>query len=56
MEFDDERGYCVMIMELGMVNESNEKVLWFIRIGLGMMMGNKKMMRVCSEENEFLEF
>ncbi|MCG7341263.1 magnesium transporter CorA family protein [Staphylococcus auricularis] len=56
IEFDDDTGYSLIIIDLPIVNQTNQKVLSFITIPLGIIIGNKKIMTVCSEENDFLEF
>ena len=55
IEYDDETGYSLIIIDLPVVNSSNLKVLYFITQPLGIIIGNKRMFTVCDTDNEFLE-
>ena len=55
VEYDDESRYSLIIIDIPIVNDTNLKVLSFITIPLGIIIGNKKIMTVCNVENEFLE-
>lgn len=55
IEYDDETGYSLIIIDLPVVNSSNLKILSFITQPLGIIIGNKRMFTVCDTDNEFLE-
>lgn len=55
IEYDDETGYSLIIIDLPVVNSSNLKVLSFITQPLGIIIGKKRMFTVCDTDNEFLE-
>lgn len=55
VEYDDESRYSLIIIDIPIVNDTNLKVLSFITIPLGIIIGNKKIMTICNVENEFLE-
>ena len=55
IEYDDESGYSLIIIDLPIVNKTNQNVLSFITIPLGIIIGNKRIITICNEENEFLE-
>ncbi|MBF7016331.1 magnesium transporter CorA family protein [Staphylococcus durrellii] len=55
IEYDDETGYSLIIIDLPVVNKTNNNVLSFITIPLGIIIGNKRIVTICNEENEFLE-
>lgn len=55
IEYDDETGYSLIIIDLPVVNSSNLKVLSFITQPLGIIIGNKRMFTVCDTDNEFLK-
>ncbi|MCY1574130.1 magnesium transporter CorA family protein [Staphylococcus pettenkoferi] len=55
IEYDDETGYSLIIIDLPVVNSSNLKVLSFITQPLGIIIGNKRMFTVCDTDKEFLE-
>ena len=55
VEYDEETGYSLIILDLPVVNDTNLNVLSFITIPLGIIIGNKKIFTVCNVENEFLE-
>ena len=55
VEYDEETGYYLIILDLPVVNDTNLNVLSFITIPLGIIIGNKKIFTVCNVENEFLE-
>ncbi|MBF7021317.1 magnesium transporter CorA family protein [Staphylococcus kloosii] len=55
IEYDDESGYSLIIIDLPVVNKTNHNVLSFITIPLGIIIGNKRIITICNEENEFLE-
>lgn len=55
VEYDEDTGYSLIIVNIPIVNDTNLKVLSFITIPLGIIIGNKKILTVCNVENEFLE-
>ncbi|MDK9872401.1 MAG: magnesium transporter CorA family protein [Staphylococcus equorum] len=55
VEYDEETRYSLIILDIPVVNDTNLKVLSFITIPLGIIIGNKKIITVCNTENEFLE-
>ncbi|MGO3048605.1 magnesium transporter CorA [Staphylococcus casei] len=55
VEYDEDTGYSLIIVDIPIVNDTNLKVLSFITIPLGIIIGNKKILTVCNVENEFLE-
>ncbi|WP_436854566.1 magnesium transporter CorA family protein [Staphylococcus caeli] len=55
VEYDEDTGYSLIIIDLPVVNDRNLKVLSFITIPLGIIIGNKKIMTVCDVDNEFLD-
>ncbi|MEW8965333.1 magnesium transporter CorA family protein [Staphylococcus arlettae] len=55
IEYDEDSGYSLIIIDLPIVKNKNLKVLSFITIPLGIIIGNKKILTVCSEEIEFLD-
>ena len=55
VEYDEETGYSLIILDLPVVNDTNLNVLSFITIHLCIIIGNKKIFTVCNVENEFLE-
>lgn len=55
VEYDEETGYSLIILDLPVVNDTNLNVLSFITIPLGIIIGNKKIFTVCNVENEFHE-
>ncbi|MEQ6960636.1 magnesium transporter CorA family protein [Staphylococcus arlettae] len=55
VEYDEETGYSLIILDLPVVNDTNLNILSFITIPLGIIIGNKKIFTVCNVENEFLE-
>lgn len=55
VEYDEDTRYSLIILDMPVVNDTNLKVLSFITIPLGIIIGNKKIITVCNTENEFLE-
>ena len=55
VDYDDDTRYSLIILDLPVVNDTNLKVLSFITIPLGIIIGNKKIITVCNVENEFLD-
>ncbi|KRG08221.1 magnesium transporter CorA family protein [Staphylococcus sp. NAM3COL9] len=55
VEYDEDTHYSLIILDIPVVNDTNLKVLSFITIPLGIIIGNKKIITVCNTENEFLE-
>ncbi|WP_261698113.1 magnesium transporter CorA family protein [Staphylococcus equorum] len=55
VEYDEDTRYSLIILDIPVVNNTNLKVLSFITIPLGIIIGNKKIITVCNTENEFLE-
>lgn len=55
VEYDEDTRYSLIILDLPVVNDTNLKVLSFITIPLGIIIGNKKIITVCNVENEFLD-
>ncbi|MDN6182302.1 MAG: magnesium transporter CorA family protein, partial [Staphylococcus equorum] len=55
VEYDEDTRYSLIILDIPVVNDTNLKVLSFITIPLGIIIGNKKIITVCNTENEFLE-
>ncbi|MDN5602962.1 MAG: magnesium transporter CorA family protein [Staphylococcus equorum] len=55
VEYDEDTSYSLIILDIPVVNDTNLKVLSFITIPLGIIIGNKKIITVCNTENEFLE-
>ncbi|WP_251517611.1 MULTISPECIES: magnesium transporter CorA family protein [Staphylococcus] len=54
VEYDEDTGYSLIIVDFPIVNDTNLKVLSFITIPLGIIIGNKRILTVCNVENEFL--
>lgn len=55
VEYDEDTRYSLIILDIPVVNDTNLKLLSFITIPLGIIIGNKKIITVCNTENEFLE-
>ncbi|SQE71001.1 Magnesium and cobalt transport protein corA [Staphylococcus lugdunensis] len=55
IEYDEDSGYSLIIIDLPIVNSTNRRVLSFVTIPLGIIIGNGIIMTVCDAENEFLE-
>lgn len=55
IEYDEDTGYSLIIIDLPIVNSTNRRVLSFVTIPLGIIIGNGMIMTVCDAENEFLE-
>lgn len=55
IEYDEDMGYLLIIIDLFIVNFINWCVLLFVIILLGIIIGNGIVMIVCDVENEFLE-
>lgn len=55
IEYDEDTGYSLIIIDLPIVNSTNRSVLSFVTIPLGIIIGNGIIITVCDAENEFLE-
>ncbi|HCY0042435.1 TPA: magnesium transporter CorA family protein [Staphylococcus aureus] len=55
IEYDEDTGYSLIIIDLPIVNSTNRSVLSFVTIPLGIIIGNDIIVTVCDAENEFLE-
>lgn len=55
IEYDEDSGYSLIIIDLPIINSTNRSVLSFVTIPLGIIIGNGIIMTVCDAENEFLE-
>ncbi|HDM0535754.1 TPA: magnesium transporter CorA family protein [Staphylococcus aureus] len=55
IEYDEDTGYSLIIIDLPIVNSINRSVLSFVTIPLGIIIGNGIIVTVCDAENEFLE-
>ncbi|EZY22811.1 hypothetical protein V097_01472 [Staphylococcus aureus GD2010-168] len=55
IEYDEDTGYSLIIIDLPIVNSTNHSVLSFVTIPLGIIIGNGIIVTVCDAENEFLE-
>ncbi|HDD0826165.1 magnesium transporter CorA family protein [Staphylococcus aureus] len=55
IEYDEDTGYSLIIIDLPIVNSTNRSVLSFVTIPLGIIIGNGIIVTVCDTENEFLE-
>ena len=55
IEYDEDTGYSLIIIDLPLINSTNRSVLSFITIPLGIVIGNGIVMTICDAENEFLE-
>lgn len=55
IEYDEDTGYSLIIIDLPIVNSTNRSVLSFVTIPLGIIIGNGIIVTVCYAENEFLE-
>ncbi|MCB8155190.1 magnesium transporter CorA family protein [Staphylococcus aureus] len=55
IEYDEDTGYSLIIIDLPIVNSTNPSVLSFVTIPLGIIIGNGIIVTVCDAENEFLE-
>lgn len=55
IEYDEDTGYSLIIIDLPIVNSTNRSVLSFVKIPLGIIIGNGIIVTVCDAENEFLE-
>ncbi|ACY12272.1 magnesium transporter CorA family protein [Staphylococcus aureus] len=55
IEYDEDTGYSLIIIDLPIVNSTNRSVLSFVTIPLGIIIGNGIIVTVCNAENEFLE-
>lgn len=53
IEYDEDSGYSLIIIDLPIVNSTNRRVLSFVTIPLGIIIGNGIIMTVCDAENEF---
>lgn len=55
IEYDEDTGYSLIIIDLPIVNSTNRSVLSFVTIPLGIIIGNGIIVTVCDAGNEFLE-
>ncbi|HDJ2650347.1 TPA: magnesium transporter CorA family protein [Staphylococcus aureus] len=55
IEYDEDTGYSLIIIDLPIVNSTNRSVLSFVTIPLGIIIGNGIIVTVCDAENELLE-
>ena len=55
IEYDEDTGYSLIIIDLPIFNSTNRSVLSFVTIPLGIIIGNGIIVTVCDAENEFLE-
>ncbi|HEH0960781.1 TPA: magnesium transporter CorA family protein [Staphylococcus aureus] len=55
IEYDEDTGYSLIIIDLPIVNSTNRSVLSFVTIPLGIIIGNGIIVTVCDAENEFLK-
>ncbi|HAR5071431.1 TPA: magnesium transporter CorA family protein [Staphylococcus aureus] len=55
IEYDEDTGYSLIIIDLPIVNSTNRSVLSFVTIPLGIIIGNGIIVTVCDAENEFIE-
>ncbi|HAR3971843.1 magnesium transporter CorA family protein [Staphylococcus aureus] len=55
IEYDEDTGYSLIIIDLPIVTSTNRSVLSFVTIPLGIIIGNGIIVTVCDAENEFLE-
>ncbi|HCW7474304.1 TPA: magnesium transporter CorA family protein [Staphylococcus aureus] len=55
IEYNEDTGYSLIIIDLPIVNSTNRSVLSFVTIPLGIIIGNGIIVTVCDAENEFLE-
>lgn len=53
IEYDEDSGYSLIIIDLPIVNSTNRSVLSFVTMPLGIIIGNGIIMTVCDAENEF---
>lgn len=55
IEYDEDSGYSLIIIDLPIVNSTNRRVMSFVTIPLGIIIGNGMILTICDAENEFLE-
>lgn len=55
VEFDDETGYLLIIIDIPIVNKNNHKILSFMTIPLGIVIGHGRLITVCDHDVDFLE-
>lgn len=55
VEFDDETGYSLIIIDIPIVNKNNHKILSFMTIPLGIVIGHGRLITVCDHDVDFLE-
>ncbi|MDK8644277.1 magnesium transporter CorA family protein [Staphylococcus condimenti] len=55
VEFDDETGYSLIIIDIPIVNKNNHKILSFMTIPLGIVIGHGRLITVCNHDVDFLE-
>lgn len=54
VEFDDETGYSLIIIDFPIVNNTNNKIISFMTIPLGIIIGHRRIMTICDHEVDFL--
>lgn len=55
IEYDEDTGYSLIIVDLPIVSSTNRRVLSFVTIPLGIVIGKGIILTICDAENEFLE-
>lgn len=55
IEYDDDTGYSLIIIDLPIVSSTHRRVLSFVTIPLGIVIGKGLILTICDAENEFLE-
>ncbi|PTJ43708.1 magnesium transporter CorA family protein [Staphylococcus simulans] len=55
VEFDDETGYSLIIIDFPIVNNTNNKIISFMTIPLGIIIGHRRIMTICDHEVDFLD-
>ncbi|MCE5090145.1 magnesium transporter CorA family protein [Staphylococcus devriesei] len=55
IEYDEDTGYSLIIIDLPIVSSSSRRVLSFVTIPLGIVIGKGLVLTICDAENEFLE-
>lgn len=54
IEYDDDTGYSLIIIDLPIVSSTHRRVLSFVTIPLGIVIGKGLILTICDAENEFL--
>ncbi|WP_105978500.1 magnesium transporter CorA family protein [Staphylococcus simulans] len=55
VEFDDETGYSLIIIDFPIVNNTNNKIISFMTIPLGIIIGHRRIMTIYDHEVDFLD-